>query len=354
MKKILALATALSLSACLLSGCSGNDASSAGSAGGSNQSSGSSSGGSEFTEKYTWSLSSTYSSNSPMMEGAQVFADKLAEYSDGAITLNVFADSALMGENDAFAAIKADELEFACFGPTPIYLYSPEVGYYLAPFLLQSWDEVKTVYYSEPLEKAKETWRNEYNTRDIGGMVQRGWRNMSCSTPVNSVSDLKGVKLRLNDNQMWADIWNTLGATTVTINLGELYTSLQNGAVTASEGPWEQMATYSLWEVQDYVIQTQHVMESVGFWMSENLYQSLPDNYKDVIDRAAADGLAYIEEQCAARDSEYLQQMQDGGSTFIEPDRESFLKAAEPIYEEYFETTWTATTMEELNALLGR
>ena len=48
-------------------------------------------------------------------------------------------------------------------------------------------------------------------------------------------------------------IWgpDTLGATAITMPLGELYGALQNGTAEASEGPYEQLATNKFYEVQD-------------------------------------------------------------------------------------------------------
>jgi TRAP-type C4-dicarboxylate transport system substrate-binding protein len=306
-----------------------------------------------FDQKYTWSLATTYSTGTPMVDAYHEFARLLNEYSDGAITLNVFADSSLMGENDAFLSVKSGELEFAGFGPSGFYLYSEEYGFMLAPFLIQSEEAYQRLYNSDLVQQAVETWRTEYNTRDVAGMVYRGFRNMSCSVPINSVNDLNGVKLRLNDNQLWNDIWNTLGATTVPIALGELYTSIQNGAVQSSEGPWEQMKSLNLEEVQDYIIETKHICESVGMWMAENVYQDLPAHYQEVVDRAGAEAVAYMREECVAREEGYRQALLDGGCEFIAPDLTGFNEKAQDIFEKYFASSWTVTTLEEVQNIMA-
>lgn len=303
---------------------------------------------------YEWSMATTYSTGTPMVDAAYMFSEKLSEYSDGQITLNIFPDSALYNEQDSFSAIQNGELEFALFGPTPITMYSPEVGYLLAPFLMQSMDDYLTVYNSEPLQKARETWRTSYNIRQVGDLVSRGWRNLSSTTAINSISDLDGVKLRLPENALWVEAWNTLGATSVAIPLGELYTSLQNGTANASDGPWEQMAVNSLYEVQDYIVETHHYMEVAGFWMSESLYNSLPSNLQEVVDKAGAESLEYMNSECALRDDSYLQKMLDGKCTLLKPDTNEFIDTLEPFFEAKFESTWTATTYDDLKVLLGR
>ena len=307
-----------------------------------------------FTESYTWALSTTYATGTPVSDAAVLFGEKLAEYSNGTITLNVFADGSFAGERESFLAINANELEFAAFGPTPITAYTPEYGYILAPFLLQSWEEYQTVFNSDVFQEAKRIWREEYNVRDVAGLAFRGWRHLSSTNPINTIEDLRGVKLRLPDNALWVAAWKALGATPVTIALGELYTALQTGAATASDGPWEQMASIHLNEVQDYVIETNHYPEVAGLWMNETLYQSLSDEYKAVVDKAGAEAMAYMHEECAKRDNAYLQQLLDGGCELIKMDTDGLLGVLQPVYDEYFTKEWTVTTQEELFALLGR
>lgn len=307
-----------------------------------------------FEEEYTWSLATTYSTGTPMVNAYHKFSDLVNEYTGGAVTINVFADSSLMGENDSFLALRSGELEFAGFGPSTIYLYSEDVGFVLAPYLIPDYASYRKIYDSDVLQEKVELWANEYNTRDVAGMVYRGFRNMSCNKAIQTIDDLKGIKLRLNDNQMWSDIWGSLGATTVPMALGELYTSLQNGTVDASEGPWEQVAVNNLGEVQDYVIQTKHVPESVGIWMANDVYESLPENYQAVIDKAGLEAVAALELEAVEMENQYLQELIDAGCEYIEnPDLTGFKDAAEEEWKKYFESTWTAATYDEVLSIIS-
>ena len=307
----------------------------------------------EFNDEYTWSLATTYSTGTPMVNAYHEFADLMNEYTGGAVTINIFADSSLMGENDSFLSLKSGELEFAGFGPTPFYMYSTDFGFMLAPYMISSYQEYKNLYYSDLVQECVDSWRTEYNTRDLAGMVYRSMRNMSSAKPVNNVDELAGIKLRMNDNQIWADIWNSLGAVTVPMALGELYTGLQQGTVEASEGPWEQMKANNLEEVQDYIIETAHISESVGIWMAEDLYQSLPENYQAAIDKASMIACADMEKEAVEMEDEYKQQLIDGGCEFIVPDLSGFKSGAEECWNKYFADSWTAATLEEVHAIMA-
>lgn len=308
----------------------------------------------EFNEEYVWTLSTTYASGTPQTNGFQTFSKLVGEFTDGAVTINVLADGALMSENDSFLAIKAGELEFAGCGPSTVYLYdNGAYSYILAPFLVPNFDSYKNVYNSEAFEEAKEGWRVEHNTRDVAGMAYRGIRNMSSNKEINSIEDITNLKLRMNDNQTWTTIWTSLGATTVPMALGELYTGLQNGTVDASEGPWEQIASNNLDEVQDYIVETGHVTEGSGIFMSNELYENLPQNYRNAIDKAGLIALAEMELEAVEMENQYRQQLIDGGCTYIsDVDLSGFKTGAEESWDELFESIWNVTSLEEVQTLI--
>ena len=113
------------------------------------------------------------------------------------------------------------------------------------------------------------------------------------------------------------------------------------------------MKSINLEEVQDYIIETKHICESVGMWMAEDLYESLPDNYKAVVDKAGKEAIEFLEKEAIAREDDYKQQLIDGGCEFIEPDLSGFIDKAENIWDEYFESTWTVTTLEEVQDIMA-
>lgn len=308
----------------------------------------------DFNDKYTWSLSTTYSTGSPQVDAYNEFAELLGEYSGGAITLNVFPDSSLMGEKDSFLAIQASELEFTGCGPSFAQIFDESVGFISTPFLIPNYAAYRKIYDSPVMQDAEKRCAENFNCRDAGTVVYRGYRNMSSNKPVNSIDDMKNLKLRVIDNPVWSEIWSTFGATAVPMALGELYSGLQNGTVDASEGPWEQMAVNNLDEVQKYIIETKHVSEAVGIWMANDLYESLADNYKAAVDKATWNALADMEVWAIEKEDAFKQELIDGGCEYIsDPDLSGFYQIAQENFDKYFEEIWTATTLDELYEIMN-
>ena len=154
------------------------------------------------------------------------------------------------------------------------------------------------------------------------------------------MDDFQGVLLRMNTNAVMNAVFNGIGAVCVPISLNELYSSLQNGAVQASEGPWEQMVTYNLYEVQDYIMETRHLADSTCIWMDNALYDSLPAHYQAAVDRAA-------------QEADYLKTMQDKGCELVACDISGFIANAETAWNDLFASTWTVTTLDEVRSMAG-
>ena len=306
-----------------------------------------------FDTKYAWSLSTTYATGSPMVDGYFTFAELLSDYTDGAIDLQVFPDGTLYGETDAIMAVKGGELEFTGSGPIAITTHMEEYGFITAPFMITSWDQMEQLWSSDLIGKALDDMETSYNTKNVGGLSYRGFRNTSCSKPVTNVDDFQGVLLRMNTNAVMNAVFNGIGAVCVPISLNELYSSLQNGAVQASEGPWEQMVTYNLYEVQDYIMETRHLADSTCIWMDNALYDSLPAHYQAAVDRAAQEAAALIQENCTAQEADYLKTMQDKGCELVACDISGFIANAETAWNDLFASTWTVTTLDEVRSMAG-
>jgi len=308
---------------------------------------------SAFDQEYSWDLSTTYATGTPIVDGLYHFAELLSEYSEGTITLNVFPDGTLYNEADAIMAVKSGELDFTDSGTIAITTHLPQYGFISAPFMVTTYDQIMTLWNSDLITEAKTILEDEYNTRNVGGLAYRGFRNTSANNAIASVDDIQGVLMRMNTNVVMNDVFNAIGAVCVPLSLNELYTSMQTGAVSASEGPWEQMVSYKLYEVQDYIMETKHIVEASCIWMSNELYESLPEAYKEVVDRAATEINAEIEANCFAAEEAYKQDMIDNGCEFVECDTTGMIANAEAAWEKFFQDTWTGFTLEQVREAAG-
>ena len=306
-------------------------------------------GGNTDTTVYEFSMNTAYDVNSPMCIAAQKFCDDVLAASDGRLKINLFTNSALGSEKESYIAVAGDELDFTIAGCLGLDMYAPAYSFLSAPFLFKNMDHIRAVMNSELGEGMKQDFLED-NIRT----VSIGWRAprvMSSNRPVYTPDNLAGLKMRVSEMSSWVSIWgpDTLGATAITVALGELYNALQTGVAEASEGPYEQLATYKFYEVQDDVINTDHVYEWVGMFMSDKAYQSLPEDLQKIIDDyAEVDFNQYCTELSEELSDSFLKELTDNGMTVIDPDCDMFREKAFDSYEKWFADTWIVTSFDEI------
>ncbi len=102
--------------------------------------------------------------------------------------------------------------------------------------------------------------------------------------PVNSVADLKGARLSIN-NAIIGGVAVALGATPVTLRPDEVYQALNRGTVDASIMPFTGMYTYKLYEVSKVHLDVPLGADAAALIMNKQKYESLPAQARAAIDK---------------------------------------------------------------------
>lgn len=337
-KKALALVCALAIAGSLAA-CGGNDTSSqGGDASGSAQASG--------EETFNIDLATAYAADSPAGIALEKFVTDVADASNGTINISLFTDGTLGTASDNYASIASGDLDMCMSGLEALDLYAPEYTFLDAPFLLKDVDHLKALLNSGIGDKLKE--RYEENGFVTLGWHQRDVRVLASNKEVTSPDDVAGLKLRLPGMTVYVDTWSALGATSTTVPMSELYTALSTRVAEACEGGYEQMDTLKLYEVQDYIAETNHVYEFVGLYINKDLYESMSENQQKVLMDCAAEDLAYADQMAEKTRAEYKQTCLDGGMTAVEVDTQAFHDALIDFYKSQFASKWTVSSYDEV------
>jgi TRAP-type transport system periplasmic protein len=100
-------------------------------------------------------------------------------------------------------------------------------------------------------------------------ILDSGYRNITTSTrPINSVEDLKGMKMRVPPSPVWVSLFTALGASPTSITINELYSALQTKIVDGQENPLTVIDAGKYYEVQKYCSITEHMWD--GLWIIAN------------------------------------------------------------------------------------
>lgn len=291
-------------------------------------------------------LATNYAADGPAGIALEKFVNDVAEKSGGSLNISLFTDGTLGSAADNYSSVASGDLDMAMTGLEGLDLYAPEYTFLDSPFLIESWDHMDALLDSGIGDSLKA--RYEEN-----GFVTLGWhhrdiRELASNKEVKVPADVAGLKLRLPGMTVYVDTWSALNVSSTTVAMSELYTALQTKVAEACEGGYEQMNTLKLYEVQDYIAETEHVYEFVGLFINKELYDSMSENQKTILNECAAESLAYADQLADESREEYKQECLDGGMTLVDVDREAFREALSDFYQKQFESKWTVTTYDEV------
>lgn len=153
--------------------------------------------------------------------------------------------------------------------------------------------------------------------------------------PINSLADMKGMKIRVPEVQSYVRCMQLLGANPTPIPWGELYTSLETGVVQGFENKCEAAFNAKLHEQTKFAAYTGHIFVMNPLMVSERWFAGLSKANQQVVQDAAAESLAWQRVEAPASERNFEQKMKDAGVTFSSPDSAPFRKAVEPYYKEF-------------------
>lgn len=242
-------------------------------------------------------------------------------------------DSMLMGEN---VCTLADGAFYADYGVK-------DFGIVFGPFLFDNWEQcwklAKSDWYKTQSKKLEDK-----GLKLIASNWIYGERHTLTTKPVNTVEDLKGLKIRVPGNKIQTEGFNALGATATGMPLGEVYQALQTKTIEGAENPLGTLYGRKLHEVAKYLILDGHVKNYTTWVVSAKWFNKLSaEQQKWLLETAEEAGVINNKIQ-QATENEYLEKMKKEGVQVVVPSKEvmeGFKAKAESFYAKGKDFGWS-------------
>ena len=284
------------------------------------------------------------------------FFEIVNERTDNAYEFRVFYNSVLGADAEMFEQLQAGTLELMLGYSAIRGNWLPAMEVIGLPGLLSDFDEVQQILNGEIGEDLAEEFREETGVR-ILWFLDQAYRNVFLNdVEVNSIADLEGVRIRAPDSQLYMAVLRALGANPTPMPFNEIYTAVRTGVVSGHEQETPGVIAMRFYEVENVGVVTEHLYQSALWEMSDQFFQSLPEDHQQIFIDAAREAGEWFRpmtgDVAEAEAREYL--IENHGFTFVELDRDALSEIYAEMAEDYAQQRGISDWVDRIRAELGK
>ena len=314
MKKIIALTLVLATVLFAFAGCGKSDA--------------------QADKNVSLKLGFQANASSSEYKAAELLAQKANEYSNGTITIEIFPGGQLGDDRAMLDQVAAGALDMTFAETGRLGLWEPELEIFGYPFAFDDYDHL--------VRTLNET---EYGKGIYSKLEARGWkiladayngtRQTTSNKPIESIEDMKGMKLRVPNAEANLAFANYSGAAATPMPFADVYLALKTNAVDGQENPLSTIDAQKFYEVQDYCALTGHIINDNNYIISKIVFDKLSPAQQEAITKATVEAAQFHTETFQTDEATLLEQFEENGMTITTPDKAPFREACAPMYDEY-------------------
>lgn len=291
------------------------------------------------TEKMVLKLGHVANLEQPYHLAAELFAKNVLERTNGEIEIQVFPNSQLGGQRELLEGLQLGTVDIALTSSAVLGNFIPTAQVIDLPFIFRDSEHVYKVV-DGPL--AEEIYAGaEENGFKIVSTWENGFRNIGNNTrPVVTPDDVKGLKLRVFESQLYIDMFELLGAIPTPMAMSEVFTALQQHTIDGIENAVTQIYSSKYQEVMKYLSITEHTYNPQIVVFSKEVWDKISEENRQIILEAAAESRDYNRNLAAEKKDEYIKKMEEAGMeiTILTPEqKDAFREKMLPVWEDYYD-----------------
>lgn len=285
--------------------------------------------------QYQLRIATVVTGDHAWVQMGEYMAQQLKERSGGAIEATVFPGGQLGNDEGTIDDMRTGALD--------IVIGSTQNA---APFVSQF--QILSLAYLFPnrdvfeglLEQDGELFKyvqNLYDTNGLGlvllGLSNGGQRDLHTNKPIESVADLKNIKMRTTSSSTEALVWQALGTIPTAMSFNDIYSAVQSNTVAAFECTLAAFDTNALYEVANYHIKTAHQFTPTHITIGEVSYNRLPEEFQQLLMEVGKEAALLGSQIADEADDTLLDSLvADHGLIICEPDTAEFKAVVEELY----------------------
>ena len=271
----------------------------------------------------------------------------LSERTSGRLGIKVYPNGALGSEKDNIEQLRLGALDMMRINVAPLNSVVPETIVTGLPFVFRSTEHMRKVLdgpVGDDILKSMES-------QGLVGLAfyDSGARSFYSKKPIRSVADLKGMKIRVIQSDLFVAMVEALGANPTPMPYGEVYTALKTGIVDAAENNWPSYESSRHFEAAKFYTLDEHSLAPEVLVFSKVVWDKLSPQDQAEIRKAAKESVPYMRKLWDEREVKSRKTVEAAGSQVITvANKQEFVDAMKPVYAKFANTPRLADLVKRI------
>ena len=266
-------------------------------------------------------------------KASQKLAEMITERTEGHISVTYYGQNELDCYGDSVTQAVNGSLWMGLEEPSLFADYCGDAALLIGPMLYSTNEEYNYVMDSDIVADVKARLAEE-NIHILDTHYSFGFRSVVTNRDIYKPEDLNGVKLRATSSAMFSKTVECLGANPTPMSFTECLSAISSGVVEGFEGSTSTLAGAGApYELVKKVALTNHLIATRWLFMPEDLYQSIPEKWRTIIDECALECGLWEQQMCAEDEAVQIENLKAHGVTWNEVDLDAFTAACDPVYD---------------------
>lgn len=279
----------------------------------------------------------THPDGYPTVEAVKYMGELIKQRTDGRYSVEVYHSAQLGEEKDTIEQTQTGVIDLNRVSMGPFNGIVPETAVPSLPYIFRSVDHMRHVMdgpIGDEILKA-------FEAHDLVGLAfyDSGARSFyNTKKDIASMADMKGMKFRVIQSDVFVDMVNALGANATPMAYGEVYSALQTGVIDGAENNWPSFESAKHYEVAKHYTMDQHQIVPEVLVMAKASWDKLSPEDQVIVRQAAKESVVKMRELWDAQEKKSRDIVEAAGVKVSEIDKQPLIDAMKPVYDKYLST----------------
>lgn len=283
----------------------------------------------------------------PTVMTVKKMGEIINQKTNGRYNIKVYGNSALGSEKETVEQVKIGALDMVRVSTAAFHSIVPETVIPSFPFIFRDLNHFRATMYGKAGDKILAAF-------DKAGFIglalwESGARSIYAKKPIKTLADLKGMKFRVQQSDLWVSLAQAMGTVPTPIAFADVYTALKSGQVDAAENNYSSYESTKHYEAAPIFSETQHVMAPEVLVFSKKVWDTLTKAEQKVIRDAAKETIPYYVDLWSKKEMASKEAARKAGATFVDiPNKAEFVAAMKPVWDKFSPTAELKSLVQEI------